>query len=77
VRRVLPPLLQKRLHRILRRPLIQATSARGVAAPIEPALEERLRAEFAPGVMRLAELIGRPDLPALWGYGHDEPASAA
>ena len=68
VKRVMPPAVTKRLHWLIRRPLIRATSAPGGAAPIDPTLRARLRAEFAPEVERLAALIDRPDLPELWGY---------
>lgn len=68
-KRIMPPLVRRRVwDELVRRPLFFATSVAAPPAPVEPALEARLRAEFAPGVRHLAELIGRPDLPALWGY---------
>jgi hypothetical protein len=68
VRRVVPPLFRARLHGLIRRPFFMATSVKAPPSPIAPALEDRLRAEFAPEVERLARLIDRPDLPTLWGY---------
>ncbi|MBA2254721.1 MAG: sulfotransferase [Chloroflexi bacterium] len=68
-RRLLPPLIRKRIwHDRIRTPLFQATSVAEPPMPIDPDLEARLRAEYAPEVDRLADLIDRPDLPALWGY---------
>lgn len=71
-RRFIPPLVRKRIHQLVRKPLLRATTVRNESLPIDPALERRLRDEFAPEVHRLAEMLGRPDLPALWGY---EPVS--
>jgi hypothetical protein len=68
VRRVVPPLIRARLHKLIRRPYFMATSVKAPPAAIDPDLEARLRGEFAPQVERLARLIDRPDLPALWGY---------
>lgn len=64
-----PPLVRQRIwDDLVRRPLFFATSVKEAPALLDPAVESRLRAEFAPDVHRLAAMIDRPDLPALWGY---------
>lgn len=64
-----PPLVRRRLWGgLIQRPLLHATSVEEAPAKVNPGLDARLRAEFAPDVHRLAEMIDRPDLPALWGY---------
>lgn len=70
--RRVPAVVRRVLWRdLIRRPLYHATSEEAPVRPIDRALEVRLRAEMEPDVQRLAVLIGRPDLPARWGY---EPA---
>ncbi len=68
-RRFVPPGLRERLwNQRIRRPLFLASSRVADPEPIDPALEARLRVELGPEVHRLAAVIDRPDLPALWGY---------
>lgn len=68
VKRFIPPLDRKRIHLLVRGPLRRATTLHSEPRPIDPGLERELRAEFAAEVHRLAEMLERPGLPALWGY---------
>lgn len=67
-KRYLSPTVRKRLHQAVRRPLFLATTVAERPAEVDPAVLAELRAGFAPEVRRLAAMLERPDLPALWGY---------
>lgn len=74
-KRYLSPVVRKRVHQAIRKPLFRATTVAERPVELDPALVEELRAGFTPEVQRLAAMLDRPDLPALWGY--PEPAVQA
>ncbi|MEO7117983.1 MAG: sulfotransferase [Candidatus Limnocylindrales bacterium] len=72
VRRVVPAAVRRRLWQHgIKSALTRANTEPALAPPLSGAVRERLRAEYALDVRRTAELIGRPDLPGLWGYEDD------
>lgn len=68
-RRLVSPTVRRSVwHDRIRTPLFLATSRAEGPPAIDRHLEARLRQELAAEVEALAALIGRPDLPALWGF---------
>jgi Sulfotransferase domain len=68
-RTLLPKPIRQRFWHEGVRPILQSVNSPRVrSAPLDPALRARLRAYYRDEIPRVAALIGRPDLMAVWGY---------